>query len=85
MVAIHPLDFRDADGDGLLHMAACRNDLEAASWLLEAGADANAVGDMGATALHWATANASASMVELLLSFGARTDIVDEFGRASGR
>ncbi|RZF59013.1 ankyrin repeat domain-containing protein [Sphingomonas populi] len=75
-----PLIFRDADGDAALHMAAIAEDVEAVSWLLNAGIDPNALGDMGQTALHWAIANKNKEMAELLVSFGARTDIIDEFG-----
>lgn len=75
-----PLTFKDADGDTALHMAAIAKDIEAVSWLLNAGLDPNAIGDMGQTALHWAITNKNKEMADLLVSFGARTDIVDEFG-----
>jgi ankyrin repeat protein len=75
-----PLTFRNADGDTALHMAAIAKDVEAVSWLLNAGINPNALGDMGQTALHWAIANKNKEMADLLVSFGARTDIVDEFG-----
>lgn len=38
------------------------------------------MGDRGQTALHWAAANKNKEMADLLLSFGAKKDIVDEFG-----
>ena len=75
-----PLTFRNGDGDTALHIAAIAKDVEAVSWLLNAGLDPNAIGDMGQTALHWAVANKNKEMADLLLSFGAKTDIVDEFG-----
>lgn len=75
-----PLTFRDADRDTALHMAAIANDGEAVLWLLNAGIDPNALGDMGQTALHWAIANKNKEMADLLMSFCARTDIIDEFG-----
>ena len=80
-IPIDPLAYRDPDGDTVLHMAACANDVEAVSWLLHAGADPNAIGDMGQTALHWAASNKNKGIVDLLISFGAKVDIVDEFGR----
>ena len=80
-VSIDPLTYRAADGDTVLHMAACANDVEAVSWLLHAEMDPNAIGDMGRTALHWAAVNKSNEMAYLLMNFGAKADIVDEFGR----
>lgn len=76
----NPLSFRDADGDTALHMAAIAGDIEAVSWLLNAGIDPNALGDMGRTALHWAIDKQNKGMADLLVSFGAQTDIVDDFG-----
>lgn len=81
LMPIDPLIYRDPGGDTVLHTAACADDVEAVSWLLHAGADPNAIGDMGQTALHWAAANQNKEMADLLISFGAKTDIVDEFGR----
>ena len=40
-IPIDPLIYRDPDGDTLLHTAACANDIEAVSWLLNAGANPN--------------------------------------------
>lgn len=80
-VSIDPLTYRAPDGDTVLHMAACANDLEAVSWLLHADMDPNAIGDMGQTPLHWAAANKNNEMADLLATFGAKADIVDEFGR----
>ncbi|WP_260597304.1 ankyrin repeat domain-containing protein [Sphingomonas endolithica] len=78
---VHPLAYRDADGDTALHIAAIAKDIEAVSWLLDAGIDPNSVGDMGQTAVHWAASNKDRGMAELLIAFGAETDIVDAFGR----
>ena len=64
----------------MLHAAACANDVDAVSWLLQAGANPNEIGDMGQTALHWAASNKNKEMADLLISFGAEADIVDEFG-----
>jgi ankyrin repeat protein len=75
-----PLSFRNGDGDTALHMAAIANDVEAVSWLLNAGLDPNAIGDRRQTALHWAVENKNKEMVNLLVSFGAKADVVDEFG-----
>ena len=50
------IDHRASDGDTPLHALAWRNDVEGAEVLVEAGADVNAVGDMGETPLHVAIA-----------------------------
>jgi ankyrin repeat protein len=80
-VPIDPLIYQAPDGDTVLHMAARANDVEAVSWLLHAGTDPNAIGDMGQTALHWAAANKNNEMADLLISFGAEANIIDEFGQ----
>jgi uncharacterized protein len=43
---------RDVDGDTPLHVMAWRDDVVGAEILLAAGADVDAVGDMGTTPLH---------------------------------
>jgi ankyrin repeat protein len=78
---IDPLTYRTPDSDTVLHMATLANDAEAVSWLLHAGSDPNAIGDMGQTALHLAADNNNNEIVSLLIAFGAKTDIVDEFGQ----
>jgi ankyrin repeat protein len=58
---------------------AWRNDLEAVQILVAAGADVNAIGDMGETPLHVAVRSGNVAMVEVLLRAGARDDIRSEF------
>jgi ankyrin repeat protein len=59
---------------------AWRNDLEAVEILISAGANVNAIGDMGETPLHVAISNQNPEMVAALLRAGARDDIRSEFG-----
>ena len=75
---INPLTYVDSNGDCLLHIAAQRADERTILLLLQAGADVNALGDMGNTALHYAT---NAQVANLLLSHGASVEIYNEFGR----
>lgn len=54
-----------------LHYAAMREDTDLLAVLLDAGAQVNAKGELGATPLHIAAAHGRASAVELLLTAGA--------------
>ena len=75
---IDPLTYVDSNGDMLIHIAAQNNDSRTILLLLKAGFDINQPGDMGCTALHYAT---SEEVKQLLLDHGASSDIRDEFGR----
>jgi ankyrin repeat protein len=77
------------NGRTLLHLAARDGDVEAATWLLERGADVHAVNDCalgceerGETPLHDAQAFRDDQMSELLLARGARVDALDANGRS---
>lgn len=48
--------------------------------LLSAGAEVNAVGDMGETPLHIAVRRGQPRVVELLLAYGADINVGSEFG-----
>ena len=74
------IDSRDCDGDTPLHVVAWRDDVEAVEMLLRAGADVNAIGDMGETPLHVAISMDNPQMVAAMLKAGARDDIRSEFG-----
>ena len=74
------IDSRDSDGDTPLHIVASRGDLVAVELLLSAGANPNAVGDMGQTPLHIAISRGSPEVVAALLRHGARAGIRSELG-----
>jgi ankyrin repeat protein len=77
---IDPLTYRAADGDRLIHIAAFAGDTRTIEWLLDAGEDINATGDMGQTAAHYAATNLHKDAFDLLMSRGADPTIVDELG-----
>ena len=77
---IDPLTYRAADGDHLIHIAAFTGDLRTVEWLLDAGEDINAVGDMGETPAHNAASNLHKDVFELLVGRGADLTIKSEFG-----
>jgi len=74
---IDPLTYCSPADDNCLHIAAQRGNRRAVELLLKAGLDVNAQGDMGHTALHYATA---ADVIALLLAHGASRTIRNEFG-----
>jgi ankyrin repeat protein len=57
------------------------HNVEAARLLLELGADVNATGEYGWTALHGAAYNGFDEMIQFLVSKGAKMDILDQFGQ----
>jgi ankyrin repeat protein len=73
----------DVDGDTPLHVLAWRSDTEGALMLIAAGADVNAVGDMGTTPLHVAISQGNRKLARALIAAGARTNIRSEFGRTA--
>lgn len=68
------------DEDSLLHMAAYQGNMEAAKLLVELGADINALGDMHYTPLHYAALKGHDDIYDYLLSHGASTELVSQFG-----
>lgn len=60
---------------------AVKQSLEAVMMLVEMGADVNAVGEHGWTALHGAAYTGSNDTLEFLVKHGARMDVVDGFGQ----
>ena len=74
------IDSRDCDGDTPLHVLLWRKDFGGAKDLIEAGADPNAVGDMGETPLHVAIRQEAPDVIDSLLAAGANPDIRSEFG-----
>ncbi|GAB4587068.1 ankyrin repeat domain-containing protein [Nocardia sp. IFM 10818] len=77
---INPMTYLDSGGDGLLHIAADRGDLEVIRLMLGAGANINQLGDMGMTPLHHAYAAHQQSVVDFLIANGASLEVRDEFG-----
>ncbi|WP_371286327.1 ankyrin repeat domain-containing protein [Variovorax sp. 770b2] len=75
---INPLAYRSPDNDTCLHMAAHRGDARAVQLLLKAGANVNAIGDMGYTPLHYA---ASREVAPVLVGAGANPSIEDELAK----
>ena len=68
------------EGDSLLHRVATLNDFEAASLLIENGAQVNLQGDMGCTPLHNAVEHADMLIAQKLLDAGADPNVINEFG-----
>ncbi len=66
-------------------MYACRADkaldIPKVKYLIELGADVNAIGPQGRTALHYAARGGNAELCKLLLDTGADESITDEKGR----
>jgi ankyrin repeat protein len=52
-------------------------------YIINAGVDINAIGDMGETPLHVAIHQEDLNLIGLLLRNGARTDIRSEFGETA--
>ncbi|QQP53153.1 Palmitoyltransferase, partial [Caligus rogercresseyi] len=72
---------RDGDNVTLLHWAAINGRLEIVEYLLEKGAELDAIGgDLRSTPLHWAARQGNMAMVVRLVQRGARTDIRDGEG-----
>ncbi|MEP3245726.1 MAG: ankyrin repeat domain-containing protein [Sneathiella sp.] len=81
--AVIKLNSRDLDGDTPLHILMHRGHNYGCHLLIEAGADVNAIGDLGLTALHYAIRRENEEMITLLLKAGARQDITCEFGETA--
>lgn len=64
----------------LLHDSVGQNHLDVAKYLLNKGADANAVTQDGLTALHMAAQNGNIAIIALLLERGAKINPVDSKG-----
>ena len=77
---IDPLHYRADDGDRLIHIAAAGGDRQSVEWLLDAGEDIDALGDMSQTPAHNAARNRQKDVLDLLVSRGADPTVLDEFG-----
>ena len=82
LAMIAPLSLVAQQKDLRLLEAVKRRDQRAFTSLLKAKADVNAAQPDGATALAWAIHLGERSMVEALLTAGARANTVDEYGES---
>jgi ankyrin repeat protein len=74
------LKSREWDNATLLHDAVGHNQLEVAKYLLDKGADVNAVTADGLTPLHMAAQNGNINIIKLLLERGPRVNALDSKG-----
>lgn len=74
------VDTKDCCNDTPLHILTHRGNDYGCQLIIEAGADVNAVGDLGYTPLHYAVMTDNVKMIELLLKYGANPAIACEFG-----
>ena len=74
---------RRADGDTPLHIVATWGDAKAVGMLVRAGADVNAVGDLGSTPLYAAVLHGHVAAARPLLAAGASPSYRDAFGRSA--
>jgi len=81
---IDPLNYRDAGGDNLMHIAARRGDLDTVRLLVDAGMNISEQGEMGFTALHNAYQYKHAEVDTFLLANGASTTSENNFGKLPG-
>uniref|UniRef100_A0ACD5Z8H6 Uncharacterized protein n=1 Tax=Avena sativa TaxID=4498 RepID=A0ACD5Z8H6_AVESA len=82
LVEVEGLPVAEPDGSGYhaLQWAALNNRVAAAQYILEHGADVNAVDHTGQTALHWSSVRGHVQVAELLLKEGAKVDAADLYG-----
>lgn len=86
LVALHAtssgcINERDAQNVTPLHWAAINAHMGVCRWLLDEGAEVDAIGgDLKATPLHWASRNGHLYVMQLLLSRGADPSLRDAQG-----
>jgi ankyrin repeat protein len=74
-------ELRPDQGRTLLHGASSRGSVNAVSWLLQNGADPNALDEEGRTPLHVCAArNTVATVVKLLIGAGSEPNALDASG-----
>lgn len=71
---------QECDHDQPIHIAAWQNRFKILKFLIEHGADVNAVGDSGFTPLHYAAKHGNLNCAKLLVESGSRTDPTDNRG-----
>ena len=72
---------KEADGDGVLHNLLYARERYHAIVLIEAGADVNALGNLGYVPLHVSAFRNDADMIEILLDAGANPHVQCELGK----
>lgn len=75
------VDSREADGDGVLHSLLYGKERYPALALIDAGANVNAVGDLGYTPLHVSAFRNDSEMIQTLLDAGADPHLKCEVGK----
>ncbi|XP_020149687.1 protein S-acyltransferase 24 [Aegilops tauschii subsp. strangulata] len=82
LVELEGRSVTEPDGLGYhaLQWAALNNRVAAAQYILEHGADVNAIDHTGQTALHWSAVRGHIQVAELLLKEGAKVDAADLYG-----
>lgn len=65
---------RDAQGNGLAHLAVAARNLPLLQWLLDRGVDPKVRNKGGQNALHWAAATGEPALAQALLAAGANID-----------
>jgi len=71
------------DDDALLHLVARIGGLDEVDLLVASGAQVNAPGDMGFTALHYAAMEGQLKMAKKLLDLGANPSIKNEWDQTA--
>jgi ankyrin repeat protein len=80
LIAVVVVSLVNAAGPAPVADAAMAKDREAVKTLLKNGADANAAQGDGMTALHWASRNGDAELVQMLLFAGANVKATTRLG-----
>ncbi|WP_299154226.1 ankyrin repeat domain-containing protein [uncultured Tateyamaria sp.] len=75
------IESREADGDGVLHNLLYGKERYPVLALIEAGADVNAIGNLGYAPLHVSAFRDDAEMIQLLLDAGADPRVRCEIGK----
>jgi ankyrin repeat protein len=82
VVLEYGFDINEVRGRTLLHGAANRGTIKAVRWLLENGADPNALDDQGRTPLHvCAERNTTTTVLKLLIAAGSDLNARDASGK----
>ena len=68
------------EGNTFLIISAREGNKNITKFLIEEGCELNIQNFKGNTALHYAIANLFFDIVDILISFGAREDIINNFG-----